>query len=122
MKKSNVRMVKIVIILALAVMVLFMTNNILATTSPATPINLNALTSPTGNSSENNNENNNSANSTILNPTTPSNQVTNITTSNYTNTNLPQTGDASDYAIFLLIVVSIIIAIFAYKKVRDYNI
>lgn len=111
MKKSNVRILKIVIVLALATIIILMTNNILATTSsPATPINLDALASPTGNSKENNNVENN--NTTIINPTTPT----------YKNTNLPQTGDASDYAIFLLIVVSIIIAIFAYKKVRDYNI
>lgn len=49
--------------------------------------------------------------------------TTNQVVSTYQNTTtLPQTGDASDYAIFMLIVVAIIIAIYAYKKVREYNI
>jgi len=46
----------------------------------------------------------------------------NTTGSNYQNSTLPQTGDASDYAIFTLIVVAVIIAVYAYRKVRDYNI
>lgn len=46
----------------------------------------------------------------------------NTTGSNYQNTALPQTGDASDYAIFGLIVVAVVIAVYAYRKVRDYNI
>lgn len=64
-------------------------------------------------------------------PTTPTQPVantlqpgaTNTTGSNYqNNTSLPQTGDASDYAIFLLIVVAIVIAVYAYRKVKEYNI
>ena len=47
---------------------------------------------------------------------------TNTEGSNYQNSTLPQTGDASDYAVFTLIVVSVIVAGYAYKKVRDYNI
>lgn len=34
---------------------------------------------------------------------------------------LPQTGDASDYAIFLLIGLFAVISIYAYRKVKDYN-
>lgn len=52
-------------------------------------------------------------------PTTEANTATTNTTT--TETKLPQTGDASDYAIFLLVAVSIIVSIYAYKKVRDYN-
>lgn len=49
--------------------------------------------------------------------------TTNTTGSTYQNTeSLPQTGDASDYAIFLLIVVAIVVAIYAYRKVKEYNI
>lgn len=63
-------------------------------------------------------------------PTTPNTNTTTNTTiapttntvSNYQNTALPQTGDASDYAIFLVIVLVAAIAVYAYKKVRDYNI
>ena len=55
------------------------------------------------------------------NTTTP--VTTNTTVSTYQDTSsLPQTGDASDYAIFALIAVSIVVAVYAYKKVRDYNI
>ena len=38
-----------------------------------------------------------------------------------TETNLPQTGDASDYLIFAIVAVCIVVAIVAYKKVREYN-
>ena len=48
--------------------------------------------------------------------------TTNTSVSTYTNTTLPQTGDASDYAIFALIGVSVVIAVFAYNTARNYNI
>lgn len=41
-------------------------------------------------------------------------------TSTYTNTTLPQTG-AGDYAMILMIGVLGVVAIYAYKKVRDYK-
>ena len=41
-------------------------------------------------------------------------------TSNYTNTNLPQTG-ANDYAMVLIIGIFAVSAVYAYKKVTDYN-
>ena len=46
----------------------------------------------------------------------------NTTGSTYDNTTLPQTGDASDYAIFMLIVVAGVIAVYTYRKVKQYNI
>ena len=48
--------------------------------------------------------------------------TTNTTGSTYQNTALPQTGDASDYAIFMLILVAAVVAVYAYKKVKEYNI
>lgn len=51
-------------------------------------------------------------------PSTTANQEAGYTNSN----NLPQTGDASDYAIFALIAICIVASIYAYKKVREYNI
>ena len=56
-------------------------------------------------------------------PVVTTNTTTNTAGSTYTNNqSLPQTGDASDYAIFALIAVCGIFAIYTFKKVRDYNV
>lgn len=56
-------------------------------------------------------------------PVVKTNTTTNTAGSTYTNNqSLPQTGDASDYAIFALIAVCGIFAIYTFKKVRDYNV
>lgn len=111
MKKLNGKK-SIIIVTLLAV--LFITSNVYAT-GTVSPINI-ITTTPTTNETTTTN--------IVTTPTpAPTQQpTTNTQGSTYTNTNLPQTGDASDYAVFLLIAVSIIIAIVAYKKVRDYNI
>lgn len=55
--------------------------------------------------------------------TTKINTVTaNVTTNTNQNTNLPQTGDASDYIIFLFIAVCVVVAIYAFRKYKNYNI
>lgn len=41
-------------------------------------------------------------------------------TSNYTNTNLPQTG-ANDYAMVLIIGIFAVSAVYAYKKINEYK-
>lgn len=110
MKKVNVR--KSIIVIALVAIVLLVASNVYAT-GTVSPINI-ITTTPQTNEATTNQATN------AIAPTT--NTTTNTAGSTYTNTNLPQTGDASDYAIFLLIVVSVVIAVYAYKKVRDYNI
>lgn len=58
---------------------------------------------------------------TVTTNTTTVNTVTANTTTS-TNTNLPQTGDASDYIIFTFIAIASVVAIYAYRKVKNYNI
>jgi len=54
-------------------------------------------------------------------PAPQTNVVAPITNTEGTDTKLPQTGDASDYAIFLAIALFIVVSIYAYKKVKEYN-
>lgn len=123
MRKSNVK--KIILIMALVIIAVLLVSKVYATGTVVNPVQVPISTNTTNTPSADTNTNtanttntNTNTNTTTIAPTTP----TNTTSSTYTNTNLPQTGDASDYAIFLLIVVSVVVAIFAYKKVRDYNI
>lgn len=77
-----------------------------------------------GNTGTNNNGSTGNGQSTVT-PSTPaqgSGDTQNTTGSTYENTTLPQTGDASDYAIFMLIVVAGVVAVYTYRKVKEYNI
>lgn len=53
-------------------------------------------------------------------PTAPT-QNTNIPTNTNTNTSIPQLG-ANDTAMWVLIAVCAVAAVYTYKKVRDYNV
>ena len=55
------------------------------------------------------------ANSTIIQPTTNTSTSTNSET-------LPKTGVTEDITVMFFIIVCAISAIYAYKKIRDYNI
>lgn len=114
MKRMSVKK-EILTIILIIVAVIAIGSKVLATNSPIQiPIvNTNTTDTTTTNVTTNTTTN---ATTNVVTPTT------NTTGSNYQNTTLPQTGDASDYAIFLLIVVAAIVAVYAYKKVRDYNI
>ena len=114
---KNVKSNKIVLIVLIMLLLMLAATNVFATGNSGDIIQINITTNPSTNTATPTN--------TTTNTTT--NTVTNTAGSTYTNatqnTNtLPQTGDASDYAIFLLIAISIVIAVYAYKKVRDYNI
>lgn len=117
MKRISIKK-EILVIVLLVVTILAIGSNVLATGTSGSPVQIpviNTTTNPSNEQTEGTNITNQTAN-TIA-PTT------NTTGSTYqNNTTLPQTGDASDYAIFLVITVSILIAIYAYKKVREYNI
>lgn len=64
----------------------------------------------------------NTANTTNNTNTTNTANTTNRTnTTNSVNQNLPNTGSNS-YAVFALIAVCVVSAIYAYKKIRDYNV
>ena len=115
MKRMNLRK-EILVIVMIIVAMLTISSKVLATGTSDNPIQIptiNAVTTP---------DTNTEANEVV--PTTNNiAPTTNTEGSNYQNTTtLPQTGDASDYAIFMLIVVAGIVAVFAYKKVREYNI
>lgn len=115
---KNLKSTKIVLIVLLLILALTFTSKVLATGTSDNPLQINITTNPTTNTQTSTNTQTNITTNTVA-PTT------NTATSNYVNTNtntLPQTGDASDYAIFLLIAVSAVIAIYAYKRIKDYNI
>ncbi len=116
MKKMSVKKVLVTIMVLVA---LFMVSSkVLATGTSDGPIGINIQANPTTTNTETNTTTNEVTQPTINTAATP----TNTQGSTYQNTALPQTGDASDYAIFMLIVVAIVVAIYAYKKVREYNI
>lgn len=113
---KNLKVRKSILLVILFVIVVGVTSNVFATgTTTINPIQI-----PTINTAANVAVNDTVANNTVS--PVVNTAVENVTASTYTNTNLPQTGDASDYAIFALIAVCIVAAIYAYKKVRDYNI
>lgn len=119
MKKMSVKKEILTIVLIL-IAILAIGSKVLATGTSDSPIQI-----PTINTNTTPADTNTTVNETtnVVAPTT--NVIaptTNTTGSTYQNTALPQTGDASDYAIFMLIVVAAIVAVYAYKKVRDYNI
>lgn len=118
MKKMNLKK-EILVIIMVVLVFLTISTKVLAT-GTAGPIIINTIATTDSNSTTNTTTNTISQIPTTTNTITP--VTTNTTTSNYQNTTLPQTGDASDYAIFLLIVVAIVVAIYAYRKVKEYNI
>lgn len=63
----------------------------------------------------------NSVPNVITNTTTPTNNTSYRTNTN-TNTTLPKTGVNDGYVVAILVTVCAISAIYAYKKIRDYNI
>ncbi len=110
MKKMNVKK-ELLIIAMILISLVVITTKVLATDGP--------VQIPIGDS----NETTEPANTNVEEPANtnqvvPVNQVTDTNQ----NSNLPQTGDASDYAIFMLIIVSIVVAVYAYRKVKEYNI
>ncbi len=119
MKKMSVKK-EVLTIIMIAVIVLAISSQVFATGTSGSPIQI-----PTINTNTTSEDANTIANETA-NPVTPTNIITpttNTTGSTYeNNTTLPQTGDASDYAIFMIIVVAVVIAIYAYRKVKEYNI
>lgn len=111
MKRKSIKIILVIVALVIAV-------SLLTTTVKATgnPLNIQLPGS---------NQNGSGTVNVTQNPSTQ--QTTNTTPVNtqgstYQNTNLPQTGDASDYVIFLFIAVCVVVAVFAYRKYRNYNI
>ena len=119
MKKMSIKK-EILTITLILITILAIGSRVFATGTSNSPIQIPTINTDT-NSVDTNTTTNETTNTVII-PTTNVTTNTNTTVSTYENTSLPQTGDASDYAIFMLIVVAAIVAVYAYKKVRDYNI
>jgi len=105
----------------IVVAVILISSKVLATGTSNSPIKIPTIDTTTNVTDDSTNTTNTTP--TVIPTTNITTQTTNTTGSNYQNTTaLPQTGDASDYAVFLLIVVAVIVAIYAYRKVKEYNI
>lgn len=122
--------VKEILIILISVVLITISTSVLATdlvlggdnnTTPITGDEYNnAQVVPQDNNTTNGNENSNvnTTNNTVNN-TTNNNTAKKYNTNN-NNTNLPQTG-IEDYNVGILLVICIASAIFAYKKITDYN-
>ena len=114
MKKTSVK--KLLILFAILSLVIVLSSNVHATSQVEVldPATLFGTVTPTPTTS---------VPTPTPTPTTSLNTVTPTSSSNYgTDSNLPKTGDASDYAIFLFIAVCAVVAIYAFRKYRNYNI
>ena len=122
MKKLSLRK-EILLVVAVLVVTFALSTSVFATST--TPVQIPVInantTTDTTNTTTNTVENTTTNTPTVI-PTTTNTATTNTSGSTYENTTLPQTGDASDYAIFAVIGLCVIIAIVAFRKARNYNI
>ena len=120
MKKMSVKK-EILTIALIVVTILTIASQVFATGTSDSPIQIPTIDTTTNSVDTNTTVVNETTNvvTPITNVVAP---ITNTTGSTYENTTLPQTGDASDYAIFMVILVAAVVAVYAYKKVREYNI
>ena len=99
-------------------------NNNGGNTSQAAPA---SETSGSNSASNNSGTNSNTSGTTNLSTTTNNNAATNnsnatsLNSSSYNNTNLPETGLQDSLPIAVLVVVLGISAVYAYKKIKDYQ-
>ena len=116
---KNILNSKVVLILIVALVCI----TVLSTIVNATDSNgLNLITDPNAtntNKVTNNNQNSNLNNN--LNSNTNNNINSNTSSYNNTNTTLPQTG-IEDFSLWIIIPICLASAIYAYKKIRDYNV
>lgn len=109
----------VTLLIILFVLLGIMSINVKATGN--TIINLNNYISPTSNTVDEEPENETTENVT-LNTTTGGSVVQPQTnSSSESENNLPQTGVTEDITIMFFIVVCIVSAVYAYKKIRDYR-
>lgn len=91
-------------------------DNLLAGLNSTTDTNTTDTNTTNTNSTNNTNTTNTTnTNGTVIQPTT--NRISNTTSGN----NLPQTGVTEDITVMFFIIVCVIVAIYAYKKIRDYR-
>ena len=129
MKKSNV--IKIYLLIILSVVLMLVTTQTFAADSNDIWNSITVESNNTSTNSANNvntaNRTSNTANTTNLtgNVNNPASSVDTATqgtnSSSYNNTNLPSTGIGEATPMILVILVFIISAIYAYKKINDYK-
>ncbi|MFR8104295.1 MAG: hypothetical protein ACLU8F_04345 [Clostridia bacterium] len=109
------------VVLMFAVIVLIGTQ-VFATNNPIDISDPNAVV--TSNNTTDTNAVANTTGNTTNNTLPAVNNTTSINNTNsaYNNTSLPKTGAASDFTIIALVVVCAVAAVYAYKKIKDYNI
>jgi len=113
----------------LTITILFLLVSIISTTNTLateiiignTPSNNTTVNNSSNNINANSNSNTNKANNTNKTNTTNKINTTNKTNSSYKNTNLPDTG-SEDYVIGFVIVAGLVSAVYAYIKIKTYNI
>lgn len=106
---KNLKLRKVIIVLLVAVMALTISTKVFATDGIVNPIDITTEKPDT------------SSQTPTTEQQTPTPTTSTDTKTETQETKLPQTGDASDYAIFALVAVCMVVAIVAYKKVREYN-
>lgn len=112
MKKTTIK--NLLIVLTIVAALLVVSKSVYATGGIINPFQVNTV--------QTNTETANANTTTTTNTTTVNTTNTTVNTITNTNQNLPQTGDASDYVIFAFIAVTAVVAIYAYRKVKKYNI
>lgn len=123
---------KLLVVLLMAVLMIGVSNVVFATEEDENITfipdeNANNTTNETTNNTTTNNlfnntnsTRNNTTNSTSNNTT--KNTTTNANSSKYNNTNLPNAGSVDGIGVMVVVAVFGILALYAYKKIRDYNI
>lgn len=119
MKESKLVKIVLFMILSLIIILGVATKNSLAVTD----LPIKDITNSIGNNTTGNNTtgNNTIGNNVTGNNTTNNTVLTTNNTSNYNNTSLPKTGIEDSMPTVILIVVLGISAVYAYKKMQDYQ-
>lgn len=117
---------KVLIVLLMAVLMISVSNIVLATEDDENITFIededpNSVTNGKNNTNTTNNTNNTN-NTNTTNKTNNTNKTNTNSSSKYNNTNLPKAGSSDGITVMVVVAVFGILAIYAYKKIRDYNI
>ena len=119
--KKNLKLKNILVLFLCIVSIILISSKVLATEPIITPItgdDYNNAQTITDHGNDSNNSNSNSSDNNLSNNT--SNNTNSAKRYNNTNKTVPQTG-VQDYNIGILLIIAVAAAIYAYKKVKDYN-
>lgn len=115
---GKLKMKKVISVVVIAIIVLIATQINVLGFDLNTVINGNSTTNTTQNATQNTTTPTLNTTNTTGNTASP---VLNTSNSTYQNTNLPNTG-SNDLGVIFLIVICAGSALYAYKKIRDYNV